>query len=181
MKGTWYCKIDCCVGEHPGLHGIPHEQDKASPRNVVLGVLAIIGQTPKQVTFVAHKGEAVPEPRTRRRPIFGCLCFQSLPFPPACLQNQGSVINSRVSWVVCHIRRGCWGWEGSGSDVSSAREKGGAARVFCVISQAELGHVTLGPAGTQLCRGHWEPGREQGWKPGSPLKRHPLQPPSSQP
>lgn len=77
---------------------IPHEEDKASPWNVVLGVLAIVGQTPKQVAFVAHKGEAVPKPRTWRGPIFGRLCFESLPFPPACLQNQDSGIESGMSW-----------------------------------------------------------------------------------
>lgn len=77
--------------------GIPHEEDIASPRNVVLGVLAIVGQTPKQVAFVAHKREAVPKPRTRRGPVFGCLCFESLPLPPTCLQNQDSVIELGMS------------------------------------------------------------------------------------
>lgn len=90
--------------------GNPHEEDKASPRNVVLGVLAIIGQTPKQVAFIAHKGEAVPEPRTRRGPVFGRLCFESLPLPPACLQNQELLIKSgRVklafgAWAIRTIR-----------------------------------------------------------------------------
>lgn len=75
------------VRAHPS-GGFHREKDQASPRNVVLWVLAIIGQTPKQVAFVAHKGEAVPEPRTWRGPVFGRLCFESLPLPPARLQNQ---------------------------------------------------------------------------------------------
>lgn len=39
----------------------------------------------------------MPEPRTRRGSIFGRLCFESLPFPPACLQNQDSGISSGVT------------------------------------------------------------------------------------
>lgn len=56
------------------------------PGDVVFGVLAVVGQTPEQVTFVAHQGEAVAQPGTRGGPVFGGLRLQSLPLPPGGLE-----------------------------------------------------------------------------------------------
>lgn len=59
------------------------------PGDVVLGVLAVVGQSPKQVTGTANQGEAVSEAGAGGRPILGRFSLQTFPFPAARLQRDG--------------------------------------------------------------------------------------------
>ena len=49
--------------------------------NIVLGILAVIGQSSEQVNFVADQSEAVSQSRTGRWTILGVLGSQLLPLP----------------------------------------------------------------------------------------------------
>ncbi len=51
------------------------------PGYVVLGILAVIGQSPEEKHLVADKGEAVAKPRTGRVAALGRLRLQPLPLP----------------------------------------------------------------------------------------------------
>ena len=53
------------------------------PGNVVFWVLAVIGQSTKQVAFVANQGKTVAKTRTRRGAVLRVFCFQLFPFPSA--------------------------------------------------------------------------------------------------
>ena len=62
-----------------------------SPRNIVLGVFAVVGETSEEEDSVADHGEAVAQPRTWRLPDSRRLRFQPLPLPSAGLEKSSHV------------------------------------------------------------------------------------------
>lgn len=72
------------------------------PGNVVFWILTVIGQTAKQITFVAHQGKTVAKARTGRGAILRVFSFQLLPFPSACLKLQQYFNQHLISdWHEC--------------------------------------------------------------------------------
>ena len=53
------------------------------PRDVILGVLAVVCKSTEEINLVADEGEAVAQPGTGRESSLGGLGLEAFPFPTA--------------------------------------------------------------------------------------------------